>query len=363
MESSTRKRKRNATRVIDIYSSKEIEKNTSEKWRKGFAKRLCEIMDARGLTLEDFAESVGLTKSSISTYIHATSIPKFDIIYKISKKYGVTIDYLIGNSDAPTHELDQICKRIGLSPSAVKKLEDAVNRKATIPDFYLSKLEWESDEYNLNHFMFEDINKNPQVWSKDQVINEMKKNEYRHKPSKFFFDTLNMLIEGDNNILDYIIAYLYAEENSNKYYVSISNRLNLKLGNSPFDYDEDTPYYDWFDSPALPYDKFHSFEFDLNEVIIKNLEIELREIRKSERIKAARKNHEIEEFIKTSNIIEKLKLKLNTRPNPYTGIENPPLPDDYLYKSQSPQKFRPVRKKLRQSDGLDKYQVSMFDKE
>ncbi len=62
--------------------------------------RLASIRLSRNETLEQAAESVGITYVSLSRYENGHRMPKMDILSKLAAHYGVTVDYLM-NGDTP----------------------------------------------------------------------------------------------------------------------------------------------------------------------------------------------------------------------------------------------------------------------
>ena len=53
------------------------------------------------MTQAEFGESVGIAKSTYNNYETGIRDPKSDFWIAVEKKYGVTIDYLMGYSNAP----------------------------------------------------------------------------------------------------------------------------------------------------------------------------------------------------------------------------------------------------------------------
>ena len=62
---------------------------------------LKELRETLGLTQAEFGRSVGIAKSTYNNYETGIRDPKSDFWVAVAKKYGVTIDYLMGYSDDP----------------------------------------------------------------------------------------------------------------------------------------------------------------------------------------------------------------------------------------------------------------------
>ncbi len=59
-------------------------------------KRLRSLRKAKGLTQQQVADRVWVTKAMISSYELSTRAPSYEVLIKLSKLYGVTTDYLLG---------------------------------------------------------------------------------------------------------------------------------------------------------------------------------------------------------------------------------------------------------------------------
>jgi len=66
-----------------------------------FSERLKHLRKARGLTQEELARRIGVERSSVGKYESTKTIPSVEVLQSISRELGVSIDYLLGHSDAP----------------------------------------------------------------------------------------------------------------------------------------------------------------------------------------------------------------------------------------------------------------------
>lgn len=62
---------------------------------------LKELRESLGMTQEEFGKSIGIAKSTYNNYEKGIREPKSDFWIAVAKKYGVTIDYLMGFSNDP----------------------------------------------------------------------------------------------------------------------------------------------------------------------------------------------------------------------------------------------------------------------
>ena len=65
-----------------------------------FVSRLEQARYEKGLTQTKLASKVGVTKQAISCYIRSKRIPRSDILVSIAQALGVSVDYLVGTSNA-----------------------------------------------------------------------------------------------------------------------------------------------------------------------------------------------------------------------------------------------------------------------
>ena len=64
-----------------------------------FQKRLNKLLKENEITLQKLADKIGTTKVSISRYKNGHRIPDILTLYKISKYFNVSCDYLLGVID------------------------------------------------------------------------------------------------------------------------------------------------------------------------------------------------------------------------------------------------------------------------
>ncbi len=69
-----------------------------------FADRLIELRKKRGFSQEELAKKLGTQAPAIGRYERGGAKPTIEVASKISKALGVSLDYLVGNTDV---ELDK----------------------------------------------------------------------------------------------------------------------------------------------------------------------------------------------------------------------------------------------------------------
>lgn len=87
-----------------------------------FSKRLKEIRKKSGLSQEKLAKELEISKSALSYYENGERIPDIVFLDKVCIYYNVSLDYLMGYSDAMNPEKASIVDRTGLSEEAVNIL-------------------------------------------------------------------------------------------------------------------------------------------------------------------------------------------------------------------------------------------------
>ena len=67
-----------------------------------FSTRLKELRNARNLTQKEVAESAGMAPMAYQRYEYGTREPAFRQLIALADYFDVSLDYLVGRSDAPT---------------------------------------------------------------------------------------------------------------------------------------------------------------------------------------------------------------------------------------------------------------------
>lgn len=99
--------------------------------REVFGKRLKELRKANGYTIEQFAEAVGIAKSTVGYYENDNRMPDIEILAKIADVLNVPADYLLGrtNTVAVKGKMKTVCELTGLSDTAADFLSDLLKHQ------------------------------------------------------------------------------------------------------------------------------------------------------------------------------------------------------------------------------------------
>ena len=74
-----------------------------------------------GHSQKEFSKDTGISAGSISKY-KSGELPKVYVLETIAKYFNVSMDYIIGKSDTPNYDFDDINKKTGLSQKAIEQL-------------------------------------------------------------------------------------------------------------------------------------------------------------------------------------------------------------------------------------------------
>lgn len=89
-----------------------------------FAKRLGELIKENGYTHETVAKGVGVTRQGVGKWVSGESVPDVLTAAKLAVFFDVSVDYLSGNSEIKTNNMDiqGICNYLGITEQTVEGL-------------------------------------------------------------------------------------------------------------------------------------------------------------------------------------------------------------------------------------------------
>lgn len=89
-----------------------------------FAKRLGELIKEHKLVHEDIAQAIDVTRQGVGKWVNGESVPDVLTVAKLAKFLGVSVDYLAGNSNIKSADVNiqSICEYTGLSEKCVKSI-------------------------------------------------------------------------------------------------------------------------------------------------------------------------------------------------------------------------------------------------
>lgn len=95
---------------------------------KVFSERIKKLRLDNKMTMDVLAEKLGITKSRISMWENSGTVPREDILIQLSKLYGVSIDYLLGNEDMEGNKPENA--KLNYIQRSLGKLDDERLQKA-----------------------------------------------------------------------------------------------------------------------------------------------------------------------------------------------------------------------------------------
>lgn len=89
-----------------------------------FAERLIGLREDWKITQQELADELGITRQSLSLFEKGERTINIELLVKIAKYFEVTVDYLLGQTNAATTETTtrEVCDYTGLSEKAVNIL-------------------------------------------------------------------------------------------------------------------------------------------------------------------------------------------------------------------------------------------------
>ena len=93
------------------------------------AKRIAKLLNEKGWSQDRFADEIGISKSSVSNWLQGNkqgifATPRIDNFNDAANALGVSVDYLLGNTDVKTIDtnIQSACGYTGLSEDAIELL-------------------------------------------------------------------------------------------------------------------------------------------------------------------------------------------------------------------------------------------------
>ena len=93
-----------------------------------FSTRIKALREKAGLSMEQLAKILGVTKSRVNMWENNGTLPRSDILIELAKYFKVTTDFLLGNDD--TSEVSNTNKRLNSLQRNLGKLNEEELSKA-----------------------------------------------------------------------------------------------------------------------------------------------------------------------------------------------------------------------------------------
>ncbi|WP_455441968.1 helix-turn-helix domain-containing protein [Streptococcus salivarius] len=97
-----------------------------------FSERLKDLRKQAELTQVDVAEKLGISQPAYASWERGVKKPTQENLVKIAQILNVSVDYLVGNSEEKTDELDNIELLFRMNSNGLTKEEKIIFRKELI---------------------------------------------------------------------------------------------------------------------------------------------------------------------------------------------------------------------------------------
>lgn len=93
-------------------------------YKEEFSKRLIWLREQKGLTQQQLADNLQITRQSLSLYEKAERTINIELLAKIADFFNVSTDYLMGRTDVTSmnEDIQVACKVTGLSEKAINEI-------------------------------------------------------------------------------------------------------------------------------------------------------------------------------------------------------------------------------------------------
>jgi len=88
-----------------------------------FSTRIRDLREKAGLSMEQLAKRLGITKSRISMWENCGTVPRMNILVTLARFFNVSTDYLLGNDDEAS--LSKLSPRLSTLQRNLGKLSEA----------------------------------------------------------------------------------------------------------------------------------------------------------------------------------------------------------------------------------------------
>lgn len=131
------RKKTYSPRITHSVDTAIIEENAQKaprgegEYREIFAKRLNVLLDEQKIDQKVLAGDTGIDTTNISNYRNARTTIKLPALVKIARRLEVSVDYLVGNSDVQSTDMNirAICDYTGLTEASIDFLHWYISEK------------------------------------------------------------------------------------------------------------------------------------------------------------------------------------------------------------------------------------------
>lgn len=114
---------------------------------KGYGENYRKLRKSKGLTLEELGKIIHYSDKTINNIETEQRTPTIEQLKAYHYKFGVSYEYLLGETDVTDMSLQSVCEFTGLSEEAVNTLHDLKN--SSVDDDLLKVIEYLLSDYDL----------------------------------------------------------------------------------------------------------------------------------------------------------------------------------------------------------------------
>lgn len=187
-------------------------------------KKLISLRNSYGLTQQEVADIIGISRSALSYYEKAERTIDIEVLFKLANLYNVSIDYLVGMKETPSTEYDyeemSHYKSIGFTQKALEKLSGNNEAVELICDLVTHKdfQELENLTHHSEFTRYESINADFRTFLTSKLLYSMMSDIYE----KWYIDNderiQKLSPEEKKKLMNSVNEYIREKKDLDSYY-------------------------------------------------------------------------------------------------------------------------------------------------
>jgi len=150
--------------------------NSNKNYKTVFSKRLQILLDESQKTQKELAEYTGVSHQAVSQWRNGQNVPDIYKFKKIAEFFGVSYDYLYGDTESRNHENMVLVNELGLSEKAIEQIKRAQGLSRVISAFHEDDFAYAFYSRALDMLSYEEYP--PLTGSIDEEIEEFQAIKY-----------------------------------------------------------------------------------------------------------------------------------------------------------------------------------------
>lgn len=102
-----------------------MEKQEQDKYFASVPSNIRKLLEAHNETITSLARELGISRQAVAQYADGSAQPNAEKLMVIADHFGVSVDWILGRTEAPTRDADtqSVCDFTGLSVAVVESLK------------------------------------------------------------------------------------------------------------------------------------------------------------------------------------------------------------------------------------------------